>query len=372
MNEENKFFSNKNNVKAIKKFIDHLDSIDRGNDFEIERNKKIISILKSIIEEPKKWNDECETTINTNGREFIEAIADNNSHTQTNIIDDIFVTILRFIVERKIKTSNRIPDDLYGFEKFAIDNVEKFSDFSDQRIKWVHISVSNNIVSHIINHPNIESVKKFNQSIDSIDKVIGEFSVGITEKINVYGNELEEKIKTVEKIKENLEQYKTGFNFVGLSKGFDELIEKKEKELKTVSWVLYVFGLIAVIPILLEIYFLFNKFDNGKDISHQIPIISIIPTISLIVIFVYYFRIILSNYKSLKAQILQLELRNTLCRFIQNYADYASSIKEKDKDALNKFENIIFSGLITDEDKLPSTFDGIDQFTNMIKAIKSS
>lgn len=44
----------------------------------------------------------------------------------------------------------------------------------------------------------------------------------------------------------------------------------------------------------------------------------------------------------------------------------------KDKGVLEKFENLIFSGLVADPDKLPSTFDGMSQVGALIKSIKSS
>jgi hypothetical protein len=59
----------------------------------------------------------------------------------------------------------------------------------------------------------------------------------------------------------------------------------------------------------------------------------------------------------------------SLCRFIQSYADYSIDIKEKNSEALSKFEAIIFSGLVGSEDKLPSTFDGIEQLTAFAKSI---
>ncbi|MHC5879868.1 hypothetical protein ACYT69_13165, partial [Streptococcus pyogenes] len=65
-----------------------------------------------------------------------------------------------------------------------------------------------------------------------------------------------------------------------------------------------------------------------------------IPTISLIAILVYYFRVLLSNYKSLQSQLLQIDLRMTLCRFIHNYSEYASDMKKQDKGSLEKFESV--------------------------------
>nr|WP_202819706.1 hypothetical protein [Thaumasiovibrio occultus] len=69
---------------------------------------------------------------------------------------------------------------------------------------------------------------------------------------------------------------------------------------------------------------------------------------------------------------MQLELRQTLCQFIQSYADYAKEIKAKDGASLEKFENLIFSGILADSDKVPSTFDGLEQIGAMLKSIKGS
>lgn len=88
------------------------------------------------------------------------------------------------------------------------------------------------------------------------------------------------------------------------------------------------------------------------------------------VISIYYFRIILNDYKSINSQILQIDTRKTLCQFIQSYAEYSSDIKKNNGMALDKFENIIFSGIVSDSDKLPSTYDGIHEIGKLIKSIK--
>ncbi|HDR1137280.1 TPA: hypothetical protein QB640_002020 [Pasteurella multocida] len=69
---------------------------------------------------------------------------------------------------------------------------------------------------------------------------------------------------------------------------------------------------------------------------------------------------------------MQLELRQSLCQFIQNYADYAKEIKEKDSASLEKFENLIFSSILSSPDKVPSTFDGLDQLANIVKEMRKS
>lgn len=95
-----------------------------------------------------------------------------------------------------------------------------------------------------------------------------------------------------------------------------------------------------------------------------------IPGLSLTLILVYYFRVALQNYQSIKAQILQIEFRMTLCGFIQSYAEYSSNIKDKNPSSLSKFEDVIFSNIMPTENKIPSTFDGIDQVSALITSIK--
>ena len=67
---------------------------------------------------------------------------------------------------------------------------------------------------------------------------------------------------------------------------------------------------------------------------------------------------------------MQLELRQTLCQFIQSNVEYAQEIKNLDKEALEKFENLIFSGIVLNSDKIPGTFDGVESLASLVQALK--
>jgi len=69
-----------------------------------------------------------------------------------------------------------------------------------------------------------------------------------------------------------------------------------------------------------------------------VHLIVLVPIFSFEVILIYFFRVILLNHRSVKAQIMQIELRQTLCQFIQSYADYSSEIKKKDDKALENLK----------------------------------
>ena len=95
------------------------------------------------------------------------------------------------------------------------------------------------------------------------------------------------------------------------------------------------------------------------------------PLVAIEILLIYLFRVVLANYQSIKKQLLQIELRMTLCQFIQSYTKYANEMKATDKASLEKFENLIFSGIVMDDQQLPSTFDGIEQISKMMSALKS-
>ena len=68
---------------------------------------------------------------------------------------------------------------------------------------------------------------------------------------------------------------------------------------------------------------------------------------------------------------MQIELRKSLCQFIQDYSKYSKEISRENAGLLSKFEEVIFSNIMTSEDKIPSTFDGLEQLATLIKAVKN-
>ena len=97
---------------------------------------------------------------------------------------------------------------------------------------------------------------------------------------------------------------------------------------------------------LLYTSFTYIELNQVKDLSGDfLNWKMFLPFVSIELISLYLFRVILTHYNSIKTQIMQLELRQTLCQFIQSYVEYAKEIKEKDGDSLEKFENLIFSSI---------------------------
>ncbi|MEE3779380.1 hypothetical protein V2H28_09820, partial [Pasteurella multocida] len=191
----------------------------------------------------------------------------------------------------------------------------------------------------------------------------------ISEKEESIKNFLSKKEQSVKRLEEVLNKQKTAFNFVGLSNGFENLLMKKINARK------WTFGFLIGISIALlatPLVYICLLLNNLEIIKNPELWKALLPFIGLEIIILYFFRVTLNHYNSIQTQIMQLELRKSLCQFIQNYADYAKEIKEKDSASLEKCENLIFSSILSSPDKVPSTFDGLDQLANIVKEMRKS
>src|SRR5690606_18874106 len=176
----------------------------------------------------------------------------------------------------------------------------------------------------------------------------------------------------VKELEKKLESYKTTYDFVLLNKSFQQLYDQKKVELKrtkdmygfvsTVMFMVPFFELIILIGAL--IYFQGNLPSSMWLIS--------IPFITLILITLYLVKISLQDKRSVQSQTMQLELRMALCQFIHNYAEDSEKLHAKNKAGFEKFENIIFSPLVSSDEKIPTTFDGMEQLAKLVSEFRKS
>lgn len=178
--------------------------------------------------------------------------------------------------------------------------------------------------------------------------------------------------KDIEEIEKSLNDQKREYNFVGLSDGFSKLRETKENELKTEketyrNLMLTIIALIFIKTVGSLIYLWSNNPINLIFIAITVA------TIFFLFILLYFFRISLVNIKSIKSQILQIDLRLTLCQFIHNYETDTTKLRSKDmKESFDKFESVIFAPIVATEDQMPSTFDGLEQLTGLLSSFNRS
>lgn len=177
--------------------------------------------------------------------------------------------------------------------------------------------------------------------------------------INTHRNELDELSKQL-----SILAQQTGF--VELNEAFSSLIREKKKELKVIYWVLGSFAaLSSCTPIL--IYCLLNTNQYPLEINTSATYLHFAPLFAVELILIYFFRIALGRFNGVKAQLLQIGLRQTLCQFIEKYVDFNEKNKEKASGALEKLELLLFSNIMPTEDKVPSVLDGLESIANLIK-----
>ena len=100
----------------------------------------------------------------------------------------------------------------------------------------------------------------------------------------------------------------------------------------------------------------------------EVNIILSIPLLTIEVFLVYYFRIILHNYNSIDEQILQLENKSSLLKFISDYMEYKQDNNVKHDD-ISKFEDIIFSKISPNMKTIPTSPDVISLVEKIAKVI---
>ena len=343
---------------VLSKFKTKIDSITPIDDFETGRNSLIRLVIGSMASAPEQWDSQCQINIEWIGDQFISRLTDNSKELNKEYLDDVCGTCFRFLFELFLSTKNDLTLDFEQARRFVFDNLGSFDNTVQVQIEFAIKDMPINILKQLINSEAITSIKEFNSVSAKAEELKANWNAEIKKK------EIE-----VQNLKDALDQYKTAFNFVGLHEGFDELAAGKKKELEDLTFWLRIVSILVVLPILGELGVIYLNL-NDLDAVRNGLLVSILPTLSLVFVSIYYFRVLLFNYRSVKSQIVQIELRKTLCRFIQHYADYSTEIKEKDSEALSKFENIIFSGIVTDDNNPPSTYDGVDQITRLIKSIK--
>ncbi len=345
--------NSKENVKVMKRFIGKADDHAYGDEDKQFLLESSISIASRMVISPDIWGKLCSFNSENVGSQLIQRLEQFDFGDDQ--IEHIFVILYRFACEFDFSGGSdfELEHLLRDIDSRSIDLPGQLSG----QITYAKYTMPVAITKRILNDPAINLFKSFPE---------------LSEQAKTQKSELETalkaKIEEVNTLKNTLDSYKDAFNFVGLHQGFGSILDKKQSELSKLRVFLILFSILLLVPIVgsIAVKLSMESFGLWDRVSFLLPIMS------LEIILIYYFRIMLSSYNSLKAQIVQLELRQTLCQFIQGYSEYAIEIKKADKEVLAKFENIIFSNVLTDEQKIPSTFDGLESIGKLLKSIKNT
>lgn len=348
------FFNTPEIQNLLKNCCNAINESSNQNLFEKNKINLTSQFLNSAMDNPEHWDECTQMNIEYMGERFKSDLAHANSNEIYTSL--IFCDCFRFVLERDIVSPGETNGLNSAFKEFALSNDNNFDKQSNDKISFALREIPLSVVKKIVFSEHVKSYKEFSASFEEAKLM----------KSN-WETYLNEKERRIDELNATLTRQESAFNFVGLYAGFSKLGKMKTKELKWARNTMLALGVVMPIPLIIESIYLALKIAPINDLSY---LIKVIPIFSITLILVYYFRVALNNYNSVRAQVMQIELRKSLCRFIQSYSDYAKELKSENKDILSKFEDVIFSNIMTSEDKTPSTFDGVEQLAGLISAFK--
>ncbi|EPF0937406.1 TPA: hypothetical protein LVN10_000445 [Klebsiella michiganensis] len=351
------FFSNEQTTNAIEKFSNELKD-DNEDSFQRKRNRLTKLTLKSFINAPTLWHERTIYNTKNSGGHLLEAL--NSRPINDENINLVFAICYKFTLEafclsREIEETFHLSKQV---RDCGIHDYNKFDDHSKYIIDFALREMPITMLKTFILSNDIQVYKNITTNLEKANKFNNDWNV-----------EFNKKKKAVDEIRDSLSNYKNAFDFVALYGAFKNLGDKKNRDIIWTKALMFMLSLLILTPLTYEIYI---THFSVEPINLTNALLPLIPVMSITIIFIYFFRVVLSNYNSLRTQITQIELRKSLCQFIQDYPRLAKKISNENPETLKKFEDIIFSNIIQSNDGTLPTFEGIEQIVNLIKTIKSS
>ena len=331
----------------------NLIEIQRTSQNKDEEKDKIslcLLVLNLMNKYYDSWQEICPYNHEMVGKDFyniLNIINDNKKLFDNNF----FIYCLRFAIEISFykERFNEIDDDIEKIrskiKKINLPNSDDFSYvISDAfKIDILNFYIGKQDFQAFLNYK--EHLEKARESFEELLREV---------------NNAEEEASRIAKI---LEEQKITGTFVELEKGFSLMLDRVKKAKNwTFGWLLAISAIIIAIPTARIFY--------PIAVSDASIWEKLVPLIGVELILIYFFRVTLKHYYSLQTQIMQLDFRYSLCQFIGAYSEYSRKIKEANGNALDKFESLIFSNLLSESDNIPSTFDGLDNLASLINNMR--
>lgn len=356
------FFSAPENLEALRLYSRSLRSYAATSE-STQLAKSLLQIIELMISNAARFDEYCTANIEWIGEHFMSAVREFPELPEDKrggAITSAFTSAFRFLCELEFTQPSDPSFEVRRIGHFVDDNLELFSGNDRQQITFARYSMPVQVAKKLLNDPSIAEFRKFSQTVEAASKLKADWD-----------SELDQRRLHVDSIKAGLKEATSSYNFVGLVDGFRHLEKAKviERRIAFISLLLLAVAMVA--PPASQIGYVLAHIDSIE--AKKGLLLFTLPTIITIeVILVYFFRVVLSQFRSVKAQILQLDLRIALCQFVQSYAEYSVKVKKDDPNVLAKFESVVFSSLVPDSEGIPSTFDGTEQLANLIRSIRGT
>lgn len=161
-----------------------------------------------------------------------------------------------------------------------------------------------------------------------------------------------------------IEKHKIGLSIEALAASYEIFRQSKAEESKYTLITLVICALLTLaIPVGLILHNA-EILASPSKIDIETFVLSGIPFIGIELLLLFFSRTIYNHYKSIEAQILQIDVKIASSKFIKEFTKFKS---ESNTD-FSKFESLIFSGIVASHEKTPHAFEGLSDLANLIKA----
>lgn len=278
------------------------------------------------------------------------------------IFHDLSIYIFELLVYIRILDTDifwKHHSTIDEYIQFFIETQSKIPEEIKEKISEKAIYAPIAVAREVAQHPSIEWLREFSLQYKKHEEF----------KIN-WENDFRQKKQELNALSQTIKNLKSEYNFVGLVHGFEKIKkQKKEEGLALLLGMLFLSMAMIIFPAIIS----YNASVSEKITSQNYAGLAawVIPAFTIEILILYYFRIFLQQYKSLQAQMLQIDLRVSLCQFIESYINYKKENKIENDASISKFESVIFSSIVSESGSIPSTFEGIDQISKLLTSFKS-
>lgn len=202
------FFGNEGNNKILGGFLRKSGAAHINDEARAARLSIAREIVGYIYKKPEEWDQRCSFNIKYIGDSFLRELDGFDQQKPTDI-DSIYSMSYRFLCEFDflVGSGRELSMELRSIRrKIEHDNAEMDEDIRSQIVYAAYIMPAN-IAKEFINDANIGVFKDFEQRKIEAENLKSQWD-----------DEIEQKKTAADALKDKLDQYKIGFNFVGLYK----------------------------------------------------------------------------------------------------------------------------------------------------------
>lgn len=321
--------------------------------------KHLAEICQYIADNAQLFDERCQISIQSLSTKLYDLLLATRDPKEESQVALCSVLFYRFISEYNLSSIEDLPMELQEFNLYIEDHESSLPQHLIRQLSYSRESLPITILKKIFNDSDFSKIRDTKA-----------YAAETAIRIDAWEKKIEKQQKDAARLGELFEKHAKDFNFSGLHTGFSDMAGRIKTELRFSQLGLAVFGLLLFMPSALELIFVIPTLTQSTALPTPTLIVTGIGAITITLLFLYFFRIALRKADSCRAQLMQIYLRMSLCRFIQPYTDYSKDVREKHSETFSKFEALIFSGIVGTTENLPSTFDGLEQIAAIAKSLR--